>query len=93
VKVCVNLLRDRDAGVTKDLGQLEDVTAGREEQAGERVPQVVQTQLLRQTGADHCGLEWPEDAGLVARQLLVELVELRAGPEQGVLALRELHLA
>ena len=35
VKVRVDLLRNRDARVAEDLRELEDVAAGREEQAGE----------------------------------------------------------
>src|SRR5688572_7939945 len=93
VEVGVDLLRDRDAGVAEDLGELEDVAAGGEEEAGEGVAEVVDAELLVDAGADDGGLEGAEDARLVAGQLLVEGVALRTGPEEGVLALRELHLA
>lgn len=57
VEVRVDLLRDRDAGVAEDLGELEDVSARREEQTGEGVSKIVKAELPRQPSADHSGLE------------------------------------
>ena len=37
----VDVLRDRDAGVAEDLRELEDVAAGREEEAGEGVAEIL----------------------------------------------------
>ena len=48
VQVRIDLLRDRDAGIGEDLRELEDVAAGCEEEAGEGVAEVVETELLRQ---------------------------------------------
>ena len=67
MEVRVDLLRDRHAGVAEDLRQLEDVAAGREEQAGEGVPQIVEPQLLRDASAEDRGLERSKHARLVAR--------------------------
>ena len=89
----IHLLRDRHARVAEDLRQLEDVATRREEETRERVPQVEQAELLVDAGAQHRRLEWTEHTRLVARHLFAVLVDFRTGPEQRVLALRELHLA
>src|SRR2546423_3342342 len=67
VEVRVDLLRDRDARVAEDLRELEDVAAGRQEQAGEGVPQVVDAQLLGSAGAPHGGLDRADHGRLVSR--------------------------
>src|SRR6185503_1715988 len=54
---------------------------------------VVDAELLGQSGSEDRCLEGTEHARLVARELFSGLVALRARPQQGVLALRELHLA
>jgi hypothetical protein len=86
VEVRVDLLGDGDAGVAQDLGELEDVAAGREEQAGERVAHIVDAELLGQSGSEGRCLEGTEHTRLVARELLSNLVALRARPQQSVLA-------
>jgi hypothetical protein len=66
--------------VTEDLGQLEEVAARRKEQAGERVPHVVEAELLRPRREKH-RFERADEARPIPQYLLADLVSLRAGPQ------------